>query len=101
MCTPPRLVTLRITIHSFAYSLTPPCYSSWVAFVYTNPTLSFFHVRNNVPDPDPDPDPASRFDADPDPYPTFHFAADPDLTFFFYADPNFQIKAQNLEKVLN
>ncbi len=33
-------------------------------------------------------------DADPDPDPTFHFEADPD------PDPSFQIKAQNLEKLL-
>jgi hypothetical protein len=39
-----------------------------------------------------DPDPAGHFDSDPDP--TFHFDPDPDL------DPGFQIKAQNLEKVL-
>ncbi len=31
-------------------------------------------------------------DANPDLYPTFHFDADP--------DPSFQIKVQNLEKVL-
>ncbi len=37
-----------------------------------------------------DPDPACHFDADPDP--TFLF--DPDL------GPSFQIKAQNVEKVL-
>jgi hypothetical protein len=41
---------------------------------------------------DSDPDPACHFDADPDLEPTFHFDADP--------DPSFQIKAQNLEKVL-
>jgi hypothetical protein len=41
---------------------------------------------------DPDPDPACHFDADPDP--TFQFDADPN------PDPSFQIKAQNLEKVL-
>jgi hypothetical protein len=35
-----------------------------------------------------------HFDANPDP--TFHFDADPDPN----ADPSFQIKAQNLEKVL-
>jgi hypothetical protein len=34
-----------------------------------------------------------HFDVDSDPDPTFHFDADP--------DPNFQIKDQNLEKVLN
>jgi hypothetical protein len=39
---------------------------------------------------DPDPDPACHFDADPDPI--SHFDADP--------DPGFQVKAQNLEKVL-
>jgi hypothetical protein len=37
-----------------------------------------------------DPDPNCHFDADPDP--TLHFHADP--------DPSFQVKAQNLEKVL-
>jgi hypothetical protein len=41
---------------------------------------------------DADPDPAYHFDADPDP--TFHCDADPDL------DLSFQLKAQNLEKVL-
>jgi hypothetical protein len=49
-----------------------------------------------------DPDPGCHFDVDPDP--AFHFDADPDLTFHFDADmdsdPSFQIKAQNLEKVL-
>ncbi len=39
-----------------------------------------------------DADPACHFDADPDP--TFHIDADPDL------NPSFQIKTQNLEKVL-
>jgi hypothetical protein len=39
-----------------------------------------------------DPDPAYHFDADSDP--AFHFDVDPD------PDPRFQIKAQNLEKVL-
>jgi hypothetical protein len=43
---------------------------------------------------DADPDPACHFYADPDP--TFHFDADldPDM------DLSFQIKAQNIEKVL-
>jgi hypothetical protein len=45
-------------------------------------------------DLDPDLDPAFRFDANPDP--TFHFGADPDPD----PVPNFQIKAQNLKKVL-
>ncbi len=49
-----------------------------------------------------DQDTVCNFDADPDP--TFHFDADPDpvITFHFDADldPSFQIKAQNLEKVL-
>jgi hypothetical protein len=36
--------------------------------------------------------------ADPDP--AFHFDADPDPAFLFDSDPSFQIKAQNLEKVL-
>jgi hypothetical protein len=39
-----------------------------------------------------DPDPVCHFDTDPDPDSTFHFDADP--------YPSFQIKAQNLEKVL-
>jgi hypothetical protein len=39
-----------------------------------------------------DADPACQFDAGQDP--TFHVDADPD------PDPSFQIKAQNLEKVL-
>ncbi len=51
-------------------------------------------------DADPDADPACQFDADLDPAchfdadldPIFHIDADPD------PDPNFQIKAQNLEK---
>ncbi len=59
--------------------------------------------KSSVPDPhqvdpafnfDADLDPASNFDADPDRDPTFHSDADPD------PDPSFQIKAQNLEKVL-
>jgi hypothetical protein len=41
---------------------------------------------------------------DPDPDSACHFDADTDLTFHFDADPNpvrsFQIKTQNLEKVL-
>jgi hypothetical protein len=45
---------------------------------------------------DADPDPACHFDADLDPDPTFHFLADPVLN----PHPSFQIKAQNLEKVL-
>jgi hypothetical protein len=58
-----------------------------------------FEVRVRLADPhhvdaeqDPGPDPACHFDADPDTDPTLHFDADP--------DPSFQIKAQNLEKVL-
>jgi hypothetical protein len=43
-------------------------------------------------DVDGDPDSACHFDADADPF--FHFDADPDT------DSSFQIKAQNLEKVL-
>jgi hypothetical protein len=39
-----------------------------------------------------------HFDADPDP--ACHFDTDPDPTFHFDADPSFQIKAQNIEKVL-
>jgi hypothetical protein len=49
----------------------------------------------SVADPhhfDPDTDPACHFEADPNP--AFHFYAIPD------PDPCFQIKAQNLEKVL-
>jgi hypothetical protein len=40
--------------------------------------------------------------ADADPDPACHFDADPDPTFYFDADPDhsFQIKTQNLEKVL-
>jgi hypothetical protein len=43
-----------------------------------------------------DPDPAGYFDADAGPDPTFHFdkVTDPDPY------PSFQIKAQNLEKVI-
>ncbi len=45
-----------------------------------------------------------HFDADPDPSPACHFDADPDPTFYFDADPDpdpgFQVKTQNLEKVL-
>jgi hypothetical protein len=45
-----------------------------------------------------------HFDVDPDPGLACHFAADPDPVFHFDADPDpdpsFQIKAQNLEKVL-
>jgi hypothetical protein len=37
------------------------------------------------------------FDADPDPEPTFHFDAAPDPD----PDPSIQIKAKNLENVLN
>ncbi len=58
------------------------------------PVLTF-HRLGSVADPhhfdaDTDPDPACYFDADPDP--TSRFVPDP--------DPSFQIKAQNLEKVL-
>ncbi len=59
---------------------------------------------------DEDPDPAYNFDADAelDPDPAYHFDADADLdptgTFQFDEDPDpdpsFQIKAQNIEKVL-
>jgi hypothetical protein len=67
------------------------------------------NVRTNVV-VDGDLDPACHFDEDPDP--TFHFIADPDHarhfdedpdpTFHFDPDPDssFQIKVQNLEKVL-
>ncbi len=47
-------------------------------------------------DANPDPDPTSHFDTDPDPDPTFHFDAVPDPD----PAPAFQIKGQNLEKVL-
>jgi hypothetical protein len=43
-------------------------------------------------DADLAPDPTFHFEVDLDPDPTFHFDSDP--------DPSFQIKAQNLEKVL-
>jgi hypothetical protein len=64
-------------------------------------------VGYSVADPhhiDADPDPACHSDADPDP--ACHFDAGPDPTFHFDADldpdpdPSFQIKAENLEKVL-
>ncbi len=47
-------------------------------------------------DADPEPDPACHFAADPDPDPTFHFDAIPDPD----PDSSFQIKAENLDKVL-
>jgi hypothetical protein len=55
------------------------------------------YLRSSVADPhhleaDLDPDPACHFDADPDLDPTFPFDVIP--------EPSFQIKAQNLEKVL-
>jgi hypothetical protein len=46
------------------------------------------HLLDTVPDPDP----ACHFVADPDP--------DPDPTFQFDPDHSFQIRAQNLEKVV-
>jgi hypothetical protein len=65
----------------------------------------------SVADPhhiDANPDPACYFDADPDP--TCHFDADPTFTLIrirmldsdtdAVLDPSFQIKAQNLGKVL-
>jgi hypothetical protein len=59
----------------------------------------------NVADPrmfDADPNSACHFDADPDH--ACHFDVDPDPTFHFDADqdpdPSFQLKVQNLEKVL-
>jgi hypothetical protein len=64
-------------------------------------------VATTVADPlhfdaDPDADPACQFDADLDP--ARHFDADPDPIFHIDADPDpvpsFQIKPQNLEKVL-
>jgi hypothetical protein len=67
----------------------------------------FFMVLFSVVAPnhfDADPDPACHFDPNPachfDPNPACHF--DPDPTFHFDADPDpsFQVKAQNLEKVL-
>jgi hypothetical protein len=62
------------------------------------PGISVADPRNFDADPssacyfDPDPDPACHFDVNPDP--TLHFSADLD------PDPRFQLKAQNLEKVL-
>jgi hypothetical protein len=66
-------------------------------------------VRNSFADPhrfytDADPDPVCHLDSDPDP--DCHFNADPDPTFHFHAGPNpdpdlsFQLKDQNLQKVL-
>jgi hypothetical protein len=51
-------------------------------------------------DPSSVAEPACHFDADPDP--AFHFDADPDPACPFDADPDpsFQIKAQNLQKIL-
>jgi hypothetical protein len=45
-------------------------------------------------DTDADPDPACHFDADPDPACYFDVETNPDT------NTSFQIKAQNLEKVL-
>jgi hypothetical protein len=59
--------------------------------------LSKVCLPASVADPhhfDADPDSACYFDADLDSDPTLHFDADPD------PDPSFQIKAQNLDKVL-
>jgi hypothetical protein len=67
--------------------------------------------HTSVADPnhvDADPDPAYHFDADVEPNPAFNFGVDPepDHIFHFTADadpdpdPRFQIKTQNLEKVL-
>jgi hypothetical protein len=77
-------------------------FSGFCCHVHRYPTGSRFTLpvpgsRTRVADPhhiDADPDPACRFDADPDPDPACHFDANPD------PDPCFQIKAQNLEKVL-
>ncbi len=68
----------------------------------------------SVADPhhvDADPDPACHFDVDPnpcifdaDPDPACHFDADLDSIFHFdpesHPEPSFQLKPQNLEKVL-
>ncbi len=60
---------------------------------YTKPVIEHSSVADHF---DADPGPACHFDADADPDSdsTFHFDADPD------SYPSFQIKAQNLEKVL-
>jgi hypothetical protein len=71
--------------------------------------LLYVRLLTNVSDPhhldaDFDPDPACHFDADPDPDSDSTFHCDPDLdTAHFDPDPDlsFQIKAENLEKVLN
>jgi hypothetical protein len=56
----------------------------------THKTMHFNSIADPHLDADPDPDPVCHFDEDPDP--TFHFHAD--------KDPSFQIKARNIEKVL-
>jgi hypothetical protein len=62
--------------------------------LHFEPLINLIYVTvTSVADPHHvDADPACHFDADPDPACNFH--ADPD------PDPSFQIKAQNLEKVL-
>jgi hypothetical protein len=66
-------------------------FSSILLFIVANP----HHI-------DADPDPACHFDADPGP--AFHVDADPDPIFHFDADPDsdpsFQVKGQNLAKML-
>ncbi len=67
-------------------------------------------MRIRITDMDPtfnfdaDPGPACHFDADQDTDSSFRFDADLDPTFRFDADPDldpsFQMKAQNLEKML-
>jgi hypothetical protein len=51
-------------------------------------------IRIQLVDADPDLDPVCHFDESLDPDHTFNFDRNPD------PDPSFQIKAQNLEKVL-
>jgi hypothetical protein len=84
----------------------------YIIYRYLNttvPGLRYVHcsVLDSVAEPhhfDADPDPVLltfHFNADPDPACPFH---DPDSIFHFDADqdphPSFQIKAQNIEKVL-
>jgi hypothetical protein len=62
----------------------------------------FNYLRGIVADPhhlEADPDPACHFDADADLDPALYVDVDPDPTFHFDTD-RFEIKAQNLDKVL-
>jgi hypothetical protein len=74
----------------------------WLQKLHLKTVLTDPH--NFDEDPDSDPDPACHFFAGPDSDPNFHFDSDPNPTLHFDADPDpyprFQIKAQNLEKVL-